>query len=200
MGPVPVTCSGGLSPGRAESNAVATGQARAAATNRTANGTKARAAWTNRATRISSRFAVQNSGRLIKRLDVARRVARRARDGGRSRSRGTGGRSGRGSGRRERGSAARAATSGLPDFRGRFERPGRSADPPRPSNEKDFGCRDGHVSSPGFGRPSKPCVGPEIAPAAGPRQRNCCPASAWDDPEKSFLRPVRLETWGILRF
>ena len=53
---------------------------------------------------------------------------------------------------------------------------------------------------PGSARPSKPGVGPEIAPAAGPRQRNCCPASAWDDPEKSFLRPVRLETWGILRF
>ena len=26
---------------------------------------------------------------------------------------------------------------------------------------------------------------------AGRRQRNCCPATAWGDPKKSFFRPVR---------
>jgi hypothetical protein len=189
--PVPATCS--------ESNRVATGYARTAATNRTADGTKARAAWTNRAARIASRFLVQKSGRLIKRLDAARQTARPERDGESSRGRRTGGRTDRGTGRRKRSLVAQPGRPVCRIFGEDLDVPGDGADlPPRPA-EKDFGRRERHVSSAAPDRPSKPGLGPEIGVPACPGQRNCCPAGSWDDPEKSFLRPVRLDTWEISR-
>ena len=39
--------------------------------------------------------------------------------------------------------------------------------------------------------PRKGALVPASKGAAGRRQRNCCPATPWGDPEKSFFRPVR---------
>jgi hypothetical protein len=83
-------------------------------------------------------FAVQNSGRLIKRLDVARRNARSGCDGEPSCSQGTGGPTVCRTGRRGRGRATRPGRPVCWIFGEDLDVPEAAADLPGPPGEKDF--------------------------------------------------------------